>query len=76
MTKLKRLALFLNKCYNIGRGRNPSLVPLVPKASILETYEIDLGRCQDITDKHADDFGATLCEYQKELSELFISFSE
>jgi len=76
MTKLKRFAVLLNKCYNIGKNADSSIVPLIPKASVLETFEINLGSCHDITDQHVGEFGANLCQHQKELTLLGLNFAE
>jgi len=40
MTKLKRLALIFTECRNLIKPERSSLVPLIPKASVLETFEI------------------------------------
>jgi len=75
MTKLKRLALIFTECYNLIKPERSSLVPFIPKASVLETYEISFKKYRTITDKLFDDFGTSLCQYQKGLYLLNLNFS-
>jgi len=75
MTKLKRLALIFTECRNLMRPERSSLVPLIPKASVLETLEISFKGYRTMTDKLFEEFGTSLCESQKELFLLDLNFS-
>jgi len=74
MTKLKRLALILNECQDVGRNEKCSLVPLIPKASVLDTFEVSFRRCLKMSNQHVYEFAASLCQHQKQLTLLDLNF--
>jgi len=74
MTKLKRLALLFNECKDVGKNEKCSLVPFIPKTSILDTFEVSFRRCLKMSDQHVYEFAASLCQHQKQLTLLDLNF--
>jgi len=74
MIKLKRLALLFNECKEVGKTEKSTLVPLVPKASALDTFEVSFRRCLKMSDQHVYELAASLCQNQKQLTLLDLNF--
>jgi len=79
LEKLKRLTLDFTKCSMIGEkkeGVQFSLVPLIPKSVVLESFEIILRECKNIQDQHLAELGMNLCKFQNRLGLLHINLAE
>jgi len=63
------------RCKEIGENEKSTLVPLIPKASVLDTFEVSFRRCLKMSDQHVYEFAASLCQHQKQLTLLDLNFS-
>jgi len=79
LEKLKRLTLDFTGSDRIGglqrRGMTFSLGSLIPKSVVLDAFEIVFTRCFRIYPEQLDEFGTSLCQFQKGLGLLLVNFA-